>query len=112
MKAAHRQVQALAWWVIGAVFLLGCGLIVLLLWIESSERRQRRKARVARQIAASYRRHRTRELEASQPVTVNEPVQRIEAEGLPTRLAQEEDDEADDGPDEDDWPTEVLPRIE
>lgn len=100
----------MTWLVMGAVVLLGCGLIAVLLWIEGSERR---KARAARDVAATYRRHRTRELEASQPVSVAELVRRIQAEGTPTRLEREEDDEADPGPDEDDaWPTEVLPKVE
>jgi hypothetical protein len=41
-------------------------------------------------------------------VTVEELVARIEREGLPVRLRWERDD----GPDDNDWPTAILPKVD
>src|SRR3712207_2004479 len=49
---------------------------------------------------------------SSQQITVAELVARIESEGLATRLQWNEGDkDRSNGPDEDDWPTGVLPGV-
>jgi len=96
---------------------LGVGLVV---WLVRSELRERRKARYFAQLSAQYQRQ-PQALSAAEPapaeeapsrsITVGELVARIEAEGLPVRLRWEGDEEAN-GPDGDDWPTGVLPRVD
>ena len=113
-------------WVFGAavIVLVGLGL-ALVVGLVRSELRQRRKARYFAQLAAQYRKARpalpasTAQEPESEPneaprpvVTVAELVARVEAEGLPVRLKWDEGDESRHGPDEDEWPTGILPRVD
>lgn len=100
--------------VIGAAVVVGL-VVTVGVWVVRSHLRARRQAKVLAQLAQQYRKARPALPVAKQvepprrAVTVDELVARIEGEGLPIRLQWHEDE---DGSDEDDWPTGVLPRIE
>lgn len=111
-------------WVFGAavVVLVGVGL-ALVVWLVRSELRERRKAQCLARLSEQYRNTRPASVAmesedrgpAARPegvphrtVTVADLVARVEAEGLAVRLQWSEKDE---GSDDDDWPTGVLPRV-
>ena len=103
----------MALWVsLSAVVVVGLG-VALVVWLVRSELRERRRRQAVARFLREYRKE-PRPLPASrsQKVTVDELVARVEAEGLAVRLQWGEEDEGNYGPDDDDWPTGVLPRIE
>lgn len=100
------------WLAVLAVVLLGLLLNVTLIWTGQSKRQQRRKARVAREVAAAYRKYRASDSDATKVVTVAELVGRIEAEGLPVRLNWQEDEQARGRPNEEEWPTGVIRTVD
>ncbi|MGH8574762.1 MAG: hypothetical protein ACREX8_19670 [Gammaproteobacteria bacterium] len=89
------------WWAVVALVLLGLLLIAVLIRMDCREHRARRKARAVHEVAAAYRKYRAQDADRATGLTVSELVQRIEAEGLPTRL-QWEGDEESGGPNDDD----------
>lgn len=109
------------WWLSGLGAAVVVGLVVtVVVWVVRGHRRARRQAKLLAQLAQQYRKARPalpvarespalREEPPRRAVTVDELVSRIESEGLPVRLQW---DEGQDGSDEDDWPTGVLPRVE
>ena len=101
-----------------AVVGLGAGLVG---WLIRSKLRERRKARYFAQLSAQYRKARPALLGAKElpsrdesprtAVTVDELVARLEAEGLATRLRWDKECQRHRGPNDDEWPTAVMPNL-
>lgn len=112
------------WWLAAAVVVVGGLVVGLVVWSVRSRLRERRKARYFAQLSAQYRKEPkalpvaesppAQEHEPRRMVTVEELVAKLESEGLPTRLNWNGDDDMAGGagrrPDEDEWPTGVLPH--
>ena len=100
-----------------AIVLVGGLGVVIVVWLVRSELRERRRRLAVAKFLKQYRKERPALLGSpakppepeSRKVTVDELVARVEAEGLAVRLRW---DEQDEGPDDDDWPTAVLPRVD
>jgi len=88
--------------VIVGLAITGLGILCL------SLSRKRRQARFLAELSAKYKPVRAESEEAGQPITVDELVTRIEAEGLSVRLNWEQAA----GDNEPDWPTGILPTME
>ena len=107
---------------------VGMGLLVwFIAWLVRSDLRERRRQEAMQRFRDKYQqeppalpagreqppREQNGDTAPKRRLTVDELVAKLQAEGLPTQLTWEKNDEPDQGPDdEDDWPTEVLPRIE
>ena len=96
-----------------AALVVGALVIGLVAWLIRSKQRERRRARAAAQMAARYRRWppqaRRPDPAPKEPVTVEDLIARIRAEGRPVRLNWDDEEQARSSDEE--WPTGLLPRL-
>ena len=90
------------WLLIFELCIIGCLVTATIVWLVRHWLRQRRKAQVAAELAAMFRKEPPDETKS---VSVDELVSRIAAEGRPVRLNWQEESK-------DEWPTAIMPKAE